>query len=88
MANRKKSLAFAAFQFSDPDWDATVIPVAGEDRWAVVMAQEDRAITRAAGRTRMRYGRVLAVYKSRGWAQRLAAELMDSRARMLAQAYP
>ena len=78
----KKALAFEKFKFSDPGWNAEVIPIAGTTTVAICAASVDKYTGRKM------YGQQLATYAHRVTAEKVCRELNELKARMLATAYP
>lgn len=78
----KRQTAFERFKYSDPGWEAIVIPIAGSSDSSIVASKVDSHTGR-----RM-YGQQLARYKSKTLAEKLAADLNATRNAMLAKAFP
>lgn len=78
----KKAIAFEKFKYSDPGWNAEVVPIAGTDSVSICATSVDRYTGRKM------YGQVLAVYAYRKTAEKVCGELNDFKARVLATAYP
>lgn len=78
----KKAIAFEKFKFSDPGWDAEVVPIAGSTRVAICATSVDKYTGRKM------YGQMLATYARRTTAEKVCKELNEFKARVLATAYP
>ena len=76
----KKQIAFEKFGYSDPGWNAEVVPIAGSDSVSICATSVDRYTGRK------RYGQGLAVYAHRRTAEKVCKELNDFKARVLATA--
>lgn len=83
MGESKRAAAFELFKFSDPGWDAVVIPVAGCSGESAVVASRVDPDT-----GQRRYGRSLTQYASKAVAERLAADLNAHKRELLAKAFP
>lgn len=79
---RKKQIAFDKFRYSDPGWNAEVVPIAGTDSVSICVTSVDRYTGRKM------YGQVLAVYAHRRTAEKVCKELNEFKAHILATAYP
>lgn len=69
MGKTKLGRAWERFRFSDPGWDAYVIPVAGDGGYGVVASKVDPHTNWR------RYGRVLAIYARKAAADNAAMKL-------------
>ena len=78
----KKALAFEKFKFSDPGWNAEVIPIAGSTSVAICAASVDKYTGRKMDVQQ------LATYAHPVTAEKVCRELNELKARMLATAYP
>jgi len=78
----KRRICFERFLYSDPGWEATVIPVAGSTNVAICMTFDNQYTGK-----RM-YGRVLSEFCRKGTAEKLAKELNQCKNQLLATAYP
>lgn len=83
MGKSKRAKAFELFKFSDPSWDAVVIPVAGCSEGSAVVASRVDPYT-----GRRMYGRCLAQYTNKTVAERLATDLNAHKRELLANAFP
>lgn len=78
----KREIYFEKIHYSDPGWDAEVIPVAGGDDVAIAMTRMD-----PYGNRKM-YGQVLFIFRHRKTAEKLCRELNQRKGELLARAYP
>ena len=78
----KKAIAFEKFTFSDPGWNAEVVPIAGTNRVSICATSVDKYTGRTVERC------VLAVYAHRRTAEKVCKELNNFKAHVLATAYP
>ena len=78
----KKQIAFEKFRYSDPGWNAEVVPIAGTDSVSICATSVDRYTGRKM------YGQALAVYTHRRTAEKICIELNEFKAQVLATAYP
>ena len=78
----KRETCFEKFLYSDPGWNAEVIPVAGSDDVAIAMTRMDPYVDRKM------YGQVLSMFRHRKTAENLCRELNQRKGELLAKAYP
>lgn len=78
----KRQICFERIRFSDPGWEAEVIPVSGSTAVAIVMSRMDPYVNRKM------YGICLSQFCHRRTAEKLCVELNNHKNALLARAFP
>ena len=78
----KRQICFEGIRFSDPGWEAEVIPVSGSKDVAIVITKVDPYVNRKM------YGSILSRFCHRKTAEKLCKELNQYKNEVLAKAYP